>query len=446
MNNVCTRLKQSVDTPWITSMPAEWSLKPIKRVLNQVCRPVGESASETTLLSLTQKGVLPRDLESGKGKFPSDFSSYQRVFPQELIFCLFDIDETPRAVGLSSLEGMVTGAYSVFQVKKSNDPRFVSYLFHWIDDEKALKPYYTGLRKVVRTQTFGAIKIPLPPAHEQVVIAKFLDHETEKINALIANQERLIELLQEKRQAVISHAVTKGIDPLAPMKDSGVEWLGEVPGHWSTAPMRRILKRIEQGWSPECIASPADENNWGVVKAGCVNRGVFDPLNNKTLPANLEPPTEYEIQAGDLLMCRASGSPDLIGSAAYIEKVRPKLLLSDKIFRLRTTKSVDNKYLADTLGSAPLRHQIRQSISGAVGLANNLPQSEIKNFVVPLPPREEQEKIHRYIVQETEELQKLLDNAASLIMLLKERRSTLIYAAVTGQIDVRNFPPEEATP
>ena len=145
-------------------------------------------------------------------------------------------------------------------------------------------------------------------------------------------------------------------------------------------------------------------------------------------------------------MCRASGSPDLIGSAAYIEKVRPKLLLSDKIFRLRTTKSVDNKYLADTLGSAPLRHQIRQSISGAVGLANNLPQSEIKNFVVPLPPREEQEKIHRYIVQETEELQKLLDNAASLIMLLKERRSTLIYAAVTGQIDVRNFPPEEATP
>ena len=108
MNNVCTRLKQSVDTPWITSMPAEWSLKPIKRVLNQVCRPVGESASETTLLSLTQKGVLPRDLESGKGKFPSDFSSYQRVFPQELIFCLFDIDETPRAVGLSSLEGMVT--------------------------------------------------------------------------------------------------------------------------------------------------------------------------------------------------------------------------------------------------------------------------------------------------------------------------------------------------
>ena len=129
MNKVSQRARKSVDTPWINSIPVEWSLKPIKTVLNQVSRPVGESAPEITLLSLTQKGVIPRDLESGKGKFPSDFSTYQRIFPQELVFCLFDIDETPRAVGLCSEEGMVSGAYSVFQVKKDNDPKFLSHLF-----------------------------------------------------------------------------------------------------------------------------------------------------------------------------------------------------------------------------------------------------------------------------------------------------------------------------
>ena len=293
-------------------------------------------------------------------------------------------------------------------------------------------------------ETVGNLLAPLPPKNEQLAIASFLNRETTKIDTLIAEQQRLIELLQEKRQAAISHAVTKGLNPNAPMKNSGVEWLGEVPEHWDTTPMRRILIKIEQGWSPECLASPAEESEWGVVKAGCVNGGIFNPLNNKTLPSHLKPPLEYEIQAGDLLMCRASGSPDLIGSAAYIDKVRPRLLLSDKIFRLRTIERVDSRYLADVLSSTPLRQQIRQSISGAVGLANNLPQSEIKDFVVPLPPAKEQDEIHEFLAAETERLKILLDESESLIRLLEERRSALISAAVTGQIDVRGLALEVA--
>ena len=301
-----------------------------------------------------------------------------------------------------------------------------------------------GLTRVGLAQyAVDNIELPLPPKEEQTSIAGFLDRETAKIDTLIAEQQRLIELLQEKRQAVISHAVTKGLNPNAPMKDSGVEWLGEVPEHWEVGPIRRVLRKIEQGWSPECLASPAESNEWGVVKAGCVNGGSFNQLDNKKLPQQLEPPVEYEIQAGDLLMSRASGSPDLIGSAAYIKAVRPKLLLSDKIFRLRTIEKIDPRYLADTLGSTPLRQQIRRSISGAVGLANNLPQSEIKDFVIPLPPVKEQEGIHEFLAAERERLKILLDESESLIRLLEERRSALISAAVTGQIDVRGLPEAE---
>jgi len=320
------------------------------------------------------------------------------------------------------------------------------YLFYWLSKTAyALDAVSTGSTYEAVSVNQVASSVALTPeAGEQLAIADFLDRETAKIDALIAEQQRLIELLQEKRQAVISHAVTKGLNPNAPTKDSGVEWLGEVPEHWDTTPMRRVLIKIEQGWSPECLASPAEESEWGVVKAGCVNGGKFNPLNNKTLPPHLKPPLEHEIQAGDLLMCRASGSPGLIGSAAYIKKVRPRLLLSDKIFRLRTIERVDSRYLADVLSSTPLRQQIRQSISGAVGLANNLPQSEIKDFVVPLPPAKEQDEIHEFLAAETERLKILLDESESLIRLLEERRSALISAAVTGQIDVRGLVEAEA--
>ena len=143
-------------------------------------------------------------------------------------------------------------------------------------------------------------------------------------------------------------------------------------------------------------------------------------------------------------MSRASGSPDLIGSAAFIEHVRPKLLLSDKTFRLRTAQRVDPRYLADVLGSTPLRQQIRRSISGAVGLANNLPQSEIKDFIIPLPPAKEQQEIHKLLVREKEHLNTLLNESESLINLLQERRSALISAAVIGQIEVSGLVSEAA--
>jgi type I restriction enzyme, S subunit len=303
---------------------------------------------------------------------------------------------------------------------------------------------YGGTKVQLSLDDIKSFPLTMPPIKEQKQTVYFLDHETSKIDALIAEQQRLIELLQEKRQAVISHAVTKGLNPDAPMKDSGVEWLGEVPEHWEVCSMRRVLLKIEQGWSPECLASPAEEGEWGVVKAGCVNGGAFNQLDNKTLPHHLEPPVEYEIQAGDLLMSRASGSPDLIGSAAFIEHVRPKLLLSDKTFRLRTAQRVDPRYLADVLGSTPLRQQIRRSISGAVGLANNLPQSEIKDFIIPLPPAKEQQEIHKLLVREKEHLNTLLNESESLINLLQERRSALISAAVIGQIEVSGLVSEAA--
>jgi type I restriction enzyme S subunit len=282
-----------------------------------------------------------------------------------------------------------------------------------------------------------SIMLATPTLQEQSFIAAFLDRETGKIDALIAEQEKLLALLAEKRQATISHAVTKGLNPAALMKDSGVEWLGEVPAHWAVCAVRRVLNHIEQGWSPECYNRPAVDGEWGVLKTGCVNLGIFEEGNNKALPEQLEPVAAYEVQKGDLLMSRASGSPELVGSVAYVRQTRPKLMLSDKIFRLHFTGTVASEFMAALFNSRSMRTQIEQAISGAEGLANNLPQSSLKRFWIAVPPIAEQSSIISYLDLETAKLDALTTEATRAKALLKERRTALISAAVTGKIDVR---------
>lgn len=278
-----------------------------------------------------------------------------------------------------------------------------------------------------------------PSQDEQAAIVTFLDAETTKIDALVAEQEKLMALLKEKRQAVISHAVTKGLDPTVPMKDSGVEWLGEVPAHWNVLKLRRVVIQFEQGWSPECEARTPEIGEWGVLKAGCVNGGEFAAAESKALPPMLTPRPALEVRSGDLLMSRASGSPKLIGSVAVVNEPPARLMLSDKIFRLGLSQDVIPQFFALSMGSIPMRQQIELAIGGAEGLANNLPQSSIKEFWIALPPEAEQQKIIERLGAKVRTFSALSDTSMHTVDILKERRSALISAAVTGKIDVRGI-------
>ena len=170
---------------------------------------VGKKASEFVLLSLTTKGVIVRDIESGKGKFPKDFDTYQIVKPNELVFCLFDIDETPRTVGLVETEGMLTGAYTAFKVHTElANPEYIYSYYLCVDNIKALKPYYSGLRKTVRADKFQQIYIPLPPKDEQKAIVAYIEEKCEKIDKLVSELQSEIEYLKEYKQRLIADCVT----------------------------------------------------------------------------------------------------------------------------------------------------------------------------------------------------------------------------------------------
>ena len=136
--------------PWLPEVPSHWELARNKNIFQEVKETVGDDANSYPLLSLTTRGIILRDVDSGKGKFPKDFNTYKVVCPGDIVFCLFDIDETPRTVGLSTYNGMLTGAYTIFHVRNIN-PRYAYYYYLAIDNAKAMRPLYSGLRKTMRS-------------------------------------------------------------------------------------------------------------------------------------------------------------------------------------------------------------------------------------------------------------------------------------------------------
>lgn len=193
--------------------PEHWCITRNKSFMSLVGEKVGRQSVSYTLLSLTTKGVIIRDVESGKGKFPKDFDTYQIVQRGELVFCLFDIDETPRTVGIVETDGMVTGAYTVLRVnEKYAIPEYVYYYYLCVDNIKALKPYYSGLRKTVRADKFLQLYIPVPSVEEQRTIIAYIENKNNKIEALVKNLEAEIAYLKEYKQKLVADCVTGQIN------------------------------------------------------------------------------------------------------------------------------------------------------------------------------------------------------------------------------------------
>ncbi len=429
------------ETKWLGAIPNHWDLFDGKRLFSSRRELAREGDQQ---LAASQKyGVVPQSLmmEMNDAKVMlalKGTSSFRHVGENDFVISLRSFEG---GIEHSSYVGCVSPAYTVLQAEKAVVPAYFKYLLKSGPYIAALQASTDSLRdgKSISFEQFGAIALPYPAGDEQAAIAAFLDHETAKIDALIEKQQRLIELLKEKRQAVISHAVTKGLNPNAPMKDSGVEWLGQVPAHWIVLQLRRVLTGMEQGKSPECESRPADLNEWGVLKTGCVNNGSFNFNENKFLPEHIAPFSQFEVKNGDVLMSRASGSVDLIGSVAYVNKPREKLLLSDKIFRLRFEPSVHKIFFTRLMQSSYMRSNIKVEISGAEGMANNITKSSINSFRFALPPFEEQASIAQAIEKKLSTLDRLIHRSVSGIDLLQERRTALISAAVTGKIDVRDW-------
>lgn len=342
---------------------------------------------------------------------------------------------------LAKTPGEAVGDFHVLRPTRKIDGRFLQYQIlnrAFID----IVDGSTFGSKMPRAnwEVLGNMPVLVPKMEEQLAITIFLDREIAKIDTLIAEQEKLITLLAEKRQATISHTITRGLNPEAPMKDSGVAWLGVIPNHWQLTRIKFVTHSIEQGWSPQCENFPVESSDeWGVLKVGCVNGGQFRPSENKKLPPELEAQTTYALKQGDLLVSRAN-TRELVGSAAVVPTDYDNLLLCDKLYRLRLHEGMGSPtFVAAYLGTPIARSQIELDATGASSSMVNIGQAVIMDMFIPLPSLDEQRRITDFIESESLRFDALMNEAMKAIALLTERRSALISAAVTGQIDVRQL-------
>tara|TARA_R110001583_G_scaffold195464_2_gene373958 strand:- start:6390 stop:7727 length:1338 start_codon:yes stop_codon:yes gene_type:complete len=429
---------RDTQTAWLGEIPQHWTKKPLWALFRRTKRT---GYSDERLLSVYRDyGVIPKDSRDDNNNKPSeDLSPYQLVQPGDLV--INKMKAWQGSVAVSQHKGIVSPAYFVFESLHNEDPKYLHYLLRSVR-------YITGYMTVSKgirvnqwdldPQYHATMPVLIPPIDEQTGIAKFLDRETAKIDDLVAEQERLIALLKEKRQAVISHAVTKGLKPDVPKKSSGFEWLGDVPEHWSISSIRRVLLGIEQGWSPVAENRQADSSEWGVIKTSAVKLGQFFEDEHKALLPEIIPKASLEICENDVLMLRGNGSVELVGAAALVPPVRPLLMLSDLVYRLRFDQEVIlPKFITYTLISLQSRYQI-QGLSRGIDI-RKIAQDSIKEIIVVFPYKEEQAEIVSYLDQQTHSIDQLIGQSFEAINLLKERRSALISAAVTGKINVRGL-------
>ncbi|WP_109440002.1 restriction endonuclease subunit S [Acinetobacter haemolyticus] len=317
--------------------------------------------------------------------------------------------------------------------KKLVNTKFLTYALNCTD----YSLYISGsTRDKLNQSDMDNILIRLPAIIEQDKIAAFLDHETAQIDTLIAKQEKLIELLKEKRQAVISHAVTKGLNPNIAMKDSGVEWLGEVPDHWIVTKFGFHTLKIGSGKTPKGGAEIyQDEGILFIRSQNVYNDGLRVESSESTYISEAihDDMSTSKVYSGDILLNITGGS---IGRSCLVPDEFPEANVNQHVCIIRVSKYLQ-EFLALVIQSDLIQAQIQSIQTG--GNREGLNFEQISNFYFALPPTEEQKELVKYLEDKVLEFSKLEVKAHNAIQLMQERRTALISAAVTGKIDVRNW-------
>ncbi|MCP2679808.1 restriction endonuclease subunit S [Maricaulaceae bacterium NA33B04] len=369
-------------------------------------------------------------MESGKGKFPASFDTYQLVRDGDLVFCLFDIDETPRTVGLSPLTGMITGAYSVFRPTPRAIGSFLSYFYHSIDDRKGLRPFYTGLRKVVRNDTFLSLPIPLPDLPTQKAIAAFLDRETARIDQLIEKKQRLMELLGERFKSAATAALT-GATVDGDRQPSANPWIGTIPSTWRERRLSWCFRRIGSGTTP---ATGSFDRMYGEgtpwVTTSELREAPIAQTKQSVTHEALENYTALKVfPTGTLLIAMYGATIGRLGWLAM------PATLNQACCALAEPESTSTRFIYHWLRT--FRNDLVSLASG--GGQPNLNQEKLRSLRIGIPSEQEAERIAQLLDNREVSQARLSERTKASIDRLKEYRSALITAAVTGQIDVETW-------
>ncbi|MCI7807166.1 MAG: restriction endonuclease subunit S [Spirochaetales bacterium] len=404
---------------WVGQIPENWNVMANKYVMHKTKVIIPTYCGED-ILSLTINGVIVRDLDAG-GKMPASFDGYQRLQTGNLLMCLFDYDVTPRCIGLIKDNGITSPAYSQFIVDKGNHTDYYYYYYLMIDHSKALLHMAKNLRHSFTEEQLGMIHTPVPPVEEQQRIASFLDTKCAEIDALTADIQKEIETLQEYRKSVITEAVTKGLDPNVEMKDSGVEWIGEIPKHWGICKIKYNLHRAESR-NPGNVQVLSLYRDYGVIP-----KDSRDDNHNITS----EDTTKYKyVQVGNFVINKMKAWQ---GSVAVSEH---EGIVSPAYYVYQFDNDNLNKRYFHYLIRSCYKDEFRRLSGGIREGQWDLPSEALDNTFIVIPSEKEQTLIINFLDTKCSEIDSIIVDKQNQLETLAEYRKSLIYEYVTGKKEV----------
>ena len=410
---------------WVGEIPKEWSVWRNKYIF-KITKDIVLPSKNYQLLSLTTTGIKEKDENDNGGKVPENYDGYQIVKENDLVMCLFDLDCSAVFSGLSPYNGMISPAYKVLKVKKRiANEQYYRYWFNYVGSKRFYKQYSKSLRFTLNADEFNRLFSLLPSLAEQQRIAEFLDRECGKIDGLKAEIQVQIDTLEQYKRSVITEAVTHGLNPSAPMKDSKV-WYGQIPSEWKELKGKYVFKQRNDRGNNVCLQLLSPTQKYGVIP-----QDKYEELTGMNA-VKLNDSTNYAllktIHKGDYCISLRSFQ----GGFEYSEYEGVVSPAYQVFYPIITIADGYYKYLFKEKGFIDVMNSYTMSLRDG----KNIAFDDFGDTFIPVPPLDEQQEIADYLDNKCAEIEQIIADKKTQIETLDGYKKSLIYEYVTGKKEV----------
>lgn len=410
--------------PWIGNIPEHWEVRMLSQ-LSQEYFVSNKDIKHQNLLSLSYGRIIQKKIDTTEGLLPASYDTYQVIRRENIVLRLTDLqnDHKSLRVGLSMQEGIITSAYLTLASRSNVNPKFLYFSLHTADIKKVFYGMGSGLRQNLNWKELRKLCLPLPPLSEQEAIVAYLEEKVAQMDSLAAKQEAQIAYLRELKQAIIARAVTQGLDPHAPLRPSGIPWIGAIPKHWKVQRLGRCFGE-NRALNSDLKCTEAYKFNYGslIRKDENLNpQELVDTYMKYTL-----------LRENDIVINGLNLNYDFVSQRVAI--ATQKGIITSAYLILSPRKGINHNYyclLFKAMDSMRLFHGMGS------GIRLTLSYKDLKNQWLPFPPPSEQEAIVTHINRKTEEIDRLIAMTEQEIARVRELKQTLIADVVTGRINVQ---------
>lgn len=423
---------------WIGEIPGDWNVFRNKNAF--ICKKeiIGKKSYETQLLSLTTKGIKKKDINNAEGKLPETFDTYQIVYNNNIVMCLFDLDVSAVFSGISIYDGMISPAYKILTCKKCVNPQYADYWFQYIGHGRKFTHYAKNIRFTLNIDEFMGLPMLFPTIEEQRLIVDYLNKKCSMINMIIEKQEQIVEKIKIYKQNVISEVV-RGNRYDCKLTQSSYFWIGSIPSHWKTGQLKffaSIRSGITLGKKYESLDKLIEMPYLRVANV----QGEYVDLGNiatiSVLPEEVE---KYSLHAGELLMTEGGDRDKLGRGCVWNGEIEP-CLHQNHVFAVSTdSEKLDVHYLDYVTTSDIARTYFDYTAKKTTNLASTN-STAIMQFRIPVPPISEQREIVAQLDILCEKLNHSISRREKIINKLNDYKKSLIYEYVTGKKEVPVHP------